>query len=246
MKAEINIPNSLAEITLKQYQKFLKIQENNDDVYFLQCKMIEIFCNLDAVSVRLLKVSDANRIMDILNDMLNSQPGLIRTFKLGGIEYGLIPDFDDMSLGEYIDLDTYMGDWENMQIAMNVLYRPIKERLGEKYIIKDYDVNTKEKLNEIPVDVVLGAVFFFIQFRDRLIQNYAGLFGGASEGQLDAQSSFSKKWGWYQSLFSGLAQGDITRVEDITKLNVHSCLYSLEYMKDKAELEAKQIKKNFK
>ena len=160
MKAEINIPNSLAEITLKQYQKFLKIQENNDDVYFLQCKMIEIFCNLDAVSVRLLKVSDANRIMDILNDMLNSQPGLIRTFKLGGIEYGLIPDFDDMSLGEYIDLDTYMGDWENMQIAMNVLYRPIKERLGEKYIIKDYDVNTKEKLTEIPVDIVLGAVFF--------------------------------------------------------------------------------------
>ena len=160
MKAEINIPSSLAEITLKQYQKFLKIQENNDDVYFLQCKMIEIFCNLDAVSVRLLKVLDANRVMDILNDMLNSTPELIRTFKLGGIEYGIIPDFDDMSLGEYIDLDTYMGDWENMQIAMNVLYRPIKEKLGEKYIIKDYDVTTKDKLTEIPVDVVLGAVFF--------------------------------------------------------------------------------------
>ena len=160
MKIDILIPSSLAEITLKQYQKFLKIQENNDDAYFLQCKMIEIFCNLDAVSVRLLKVSDANRIIDILNDMLNAQPEIIRTFKLGGIEYGLIPDFDDMSLGEYIDLDTYMGDWENMQIAMNVLYRPIKEKIGDKYIIKDYDVNTKEKLNEIPVDVVLGAVFF--------------------------------------------------------------------------------------
>jgi len=160
MKAEINIPSSLAEITLKQYQKFLKIQENNDDVYFLQCKMIEIFCNLDAVSVRLLKVSDANRVMDILNDMLNSTPELIRTFKIGGIEYGLIPKFDDMSLGEYIDLDTYMGDWENMHIAMNVLYRPIKEKLGKKYIIKDYDVTTKDKLTDIPVDVVLGAVFF--------------------------------------------------------------------------------------
>ena len=160
MKAEINIPSSLAEITLKQYQKFLKIQENNDDPYFLQCKMIEIFCNLDAVSVRLLKLSSANRVIDILNDMLNAQPELIRTFKLGGIEYGLIPDFDDMSLGEYIDLDTYMGDWENIQIAMNVLYRPIKEKLGNKYIIKDYDVTTKDKLTEIPVDIVLGAVFF--------------------------------------------------------------------------------------
>ena len=87
MKIDILIPSSLAEITLKQYQKFLKIQENNEDAYFLQCKMIEIFCNLDAVSVRLLKVSDANRIIDILNDMLNAQPEIIRTFKLGGIEY---------------------------------------------------------------------------------------------------------------------------------------------------------------
>ena len=160
MKAEINIPSSLAEITLKQYQKFLKIQENNDDPYFLQCKMIEIFCNLDAKSVRLLKVSDANRVMEILNTMLNAHPALIRTFSLGGVDYGLIPDFDDMSLGEYIDLDTYMGDWENMHIAMNVLYRPITEKLGQKYLIKEYDVETKDKLTDIPVDVVLGAVFF--------------------------------------------------------------------------------------
>ena len=160
MKVDILIPSSLAEVTLKQYQKFLKIQENNTDEYFLQCKMIEIFCNLDAKSVRLMKVTDANRIVDILTTMLNGKPDLITTFKLGKITYGLIPQFDDMSLGEYIDLDTYMGDWENMHIAMNVLYRPIKEQIGDKYIIVDYDVDTKDKMIDIPVDVVLGAVFF--------------------------------------------------------------------------------------
>jgi len=160
MKVELIIPNSLAEISLKQYQKFLKIQENNTDAYFLQCKMIEIFCNLDAKTVRLLKLSDADKIVHILNNMFEKKPDLIRTFRLNNIEYGLIPDFDAMSLGEYIDLDTYIGDWENMLIPMNVLYRPIKDKIEDKYIIKEYDVNSREKLEEVSLDVVLGAIFF--------------------------------------------------------------------------------------
>jgi len=160
MKFELTIPSSLSEISLKQYKKFLKIQESNEDSYFLQCKMIEIFCNLDAKSVRLLKLTDADRVVQIINKMFEEKPKLIRTFKLGGIEYGLIPNLDEISLGEYVDLDTYMGDWQNMQIAMNVLFRPIKEKIGDKYLIKDYDVESKDLLQEIPMDVVFGCSFF--------------------------------------------------------------------------------------
>ena len=160
MKVELIIPSNLSEISLKQYQKFLKIQETNDDSYFLQCKMIEIFCNLDAKSARLLKLTDADRIVEIINNMFEDKPSLIRTFKIGGIEYGIIPDLDEMSLGEYIDLDTYIGDWQNMQIAMNVLYRPISKKIGDKYLIKEYTLDAKEKLEEIPMDVVLGSIFF--------------------------------------------------------------------------------------
>ena len=160
MKFELTIPSSLSEISLKQYKKFLKIQESNEDSYFLQCKMIEIFCNLDAKSVRLLKLTDADRIVQIINKMFEEKPELIRTFKLGEIEYGMIPNLDEISLGEYVDLDTYLGDWQNMQIAMNVMFRPIKEKIGDKYLIKDYDVESKDLLQEIPMDVVFGAVFF--------------------------------------------------------------------------------------
>jgi len=163
MKVELTIPNSLSEISLKQYQKFLKIQKNNTDPYFLQCKMIEIFCHLDAKSVRLLKLSDADRIVHILNGMFDSKPELIRTFTMNNIQYGIVPDFDAISLGEYIDLDTYIGDWDNMLIAMNVLYRPVKNKMGDKYIIKDYDVNSKENLDEISMDIVLGSIFFLYQ-----------------------------------------------------------------------------------
>ena len=160
MKFELTIPSSLSEISLKQYKKFLKIQESNEDSYFLQCKMIEIFCNLDAKSVRLLKLTDADRIVQIINKMFEEKPELIRTFKLGEIEYGMIPNLDEISLGEYVDLDTYLGDWQNMQIAMNVMFRPIKEKIGDKYLIKDYDVESKDLLQEITMDVVFGAVFF--------------------------------------------------------------------------------------
>ena len=160
MKVELIIPSNLSEISLKQYQKFLKIQETNDDSYFLQCKMIEIFCNLDAKSARLLKLTDADRIVEIINNMFEDKPSLIRTFKIGGVEYGIIPDLDEMSLGEYIDLDTYIGDWQNMQIAMNVLYRPISKKIGDKYLINEYTLDAKEKLEEIPMDIVLGSIFF--------------------------------------------------------------------------------------
>jgi hypothetical protein len=160
MKVELIIPSNLSEISLKQYQKFLKIQETNDDSYFLQCKMIEIFCNLDAKSARLLKLTDADRIVEIINNMFEDKPSLITNFKIGGIEYGIIPDLDEMSLGEYIDLDNHIGDWQNMQIAMNVLYRPISKKIGDKYLIKEYALDEKEKLEEIPMDVVLGSIFF--------------------------------------------------------------------------------------
>jgi hypothetical protein len=160
MKVELTVPSDLSEISLKQYQKFLKLQDSNEDSYFLQCKMIEIFCNLDAKSVRMLKVGDANRVVEVLNNMFEKQPELIRTFKIDGVEYGMIPNLDEISLGEYIDLDTYIGDWQNMQIAMNVLYRPINEKIGDKYTIVDYDVDAKEKLEYIPMDIVLGSIFF--------------------------------------------------------------------------------------
>ena len=66
-----------------------------------------------------------------------------------------------MSFGEYIDLDTYLGDWENIHTAMNVLYRPIKSKKGNRYTIEKYDVNTKDQLLDMPLDAVISSVFFF-------------------------------------------------------------------------------------
>ena len=80
---------------------------------------------------------------------------------MNGVEYGFIPDLDELSLGEYIDLDGNISKWEQMHIAMNVLYRPIKNSKAGKYNIVDYDVNNPEDLKDMPLGAAIGSVFFF-------------------------------------------------------------------------------------
>jgi len=36
------------------------------------------------------------------------------------------------------------------------------------------------------------------------------------------------------------------KLDEVTELNLHKCLNALAFMKDKAEVERKQIKKNFR
>ena len=161
MKIEVIIPNELNEITLEQYQRFVKIQSSNTDENFITSKLIEIFCGIKLPDVLKLRVNDVALITNILTDMLNTQPQLVQRFKMNGIEYGFIPDLDDMSLGEYIDLDTHLGDWENIHKAMAVLYRPIKSKSGNRYNLVPYDGKSFEDMKGMPLDAVLGSIVFF-------------------------------------------------------------------------------------
>jgi hypothetical protein len=161
MNIEINVPSSLSEITLGQYQKFLKIAENNQEGNFLDAKMIEIFCGIPLSDSYKLKMSSVTAILDILNEMLSQTPKHVERFKMNGIEYGFIPDLDEMSLGEYIDLDNNASKWEQMHVAMNVLYRPIKTSKVGKYNIEEYDVKFPEVMKDMPLDAAIGSLFFF-------------------------------------------------------------------------------------
>ncbi len=161
MKIEINVPTSLSEVTLGQYQKFLKIAEDNPEGNFLNAKMIEIFCGIPLSDSYKLKMSSVVAIIDILNELLSQTPKRVEQFTMDGVEYGFIPDLDEMSLGEYVDLDGSASDWNNMHIAMNVLYRRIKIRKSGKYNIVDYNVENPEKMKDMPLDAAIGSLFFF-------------------------------------------------------------------------------------
>ena len=166
MKVELIVPNNLNEVTLGQYQEYIKLKDLSETE--LSLKMIEIFCNLKSEQVRYLKATDVRNVVSIIAEMFDSRPSLVNTFKIDGIEYGFIPNLDEMSFGEYIDLDTYIGDWDNIDKAMGVLYRPVEMRKGNRYHIKEYEAGETEHLKAMPLDAVLGSILFFYRLGNDL------------------------------------------------------------------------------
>ena len=160
MKLSIDIPTSLKDVTLKQYKHFLKMQDKNKDDKFVQAKMIEIFCNVRLDQVLKLRFNDTQEIVKILSGLFEEKPPLVHKFKINKKEYGFHPELDDLSLGEYIDLDTYIGDWDNIEKAMNVLYRPITHKLKDNYNIEEYKAEDNPDLLNMPMDAVLSSIFF--------------------------------------------------------------------------------------
>lgn len=171
MKLSINVPTKLKDVTLGQYQKFLKIQKTNDDPTFIAQKMVEIFCGIDLTDTFKIKVTDINEIVGILNNIFETKPNLITTFKMGNQKYGFIPNLEDVSLGEYIDIDNYLSDWDNMHLAMNVLYRPVKLEYGGKYDIIEYKGDESDRMKGMKLDIVFSSLIFFYNLGIELSNN---------------------------------------------------------------------------
>ena len=175
MKLEISIPTELKEIKLSQYQAFLKIAKDNTDEEFLHQKMVQTFCGIDLKEVAEIRYKEVIEITESLGKMFDVKSHrFINRFKMGGVEFGFIPNLDDMTFGEYTDLDTYINDWEQMHKAMAVLYRPIKKNgLNSTYEIEKYNgsITYSDVMKHAPLDVVFGATVFFYNLGNELLSS---------------------------------------------------------------------------
>lgn len=174
MEVKLTVPSTLSEITLGQYQKFKKtsdkFEETND---FLLQKMIECFCNVDLIHVLLIKRKSILEVTQGINELFTGNYDLQPTFKIQDIEFGFIPNLDNISQGEYADLDGYITNWDDMHKAMAVLFRPIKDKKGNKYTIHDYQGTDEfaELMKYMPLDVALGAFVFFYHLGNELLNS---------------------------------------------------------------------------
>ena len=169
MEIKVQIPDTLNEITLTQYSKYLDIVDqyqnmregkSSDSFYLL--KTLEIFTGLKYEDGLKLKLSDVRRIVSKLEGLLSQKPELVREFTLGDTSFGFIPKLDDMTFGEYIDLDTNLSDWSEMYKAMAVLYRPIQKKYDGLYTIEPYKGDVYyEAMKLMPLDAEFSSLLFF-------------------------------------------------------------------------------------
>ena len=167
MKLEINVPSSLSEIPLKHYQDFIRVQSSSNDEEFVAQKMIEIFCGIPLQDVARMKLTSLNELIAHFSKMFSKKPEFQRTFKIkteqAEIEFGFIPELEEISFGEYVDLESHLTNWDDYHKAMAVLYRPIVKTRKDKYDILPYEPNIdfQELMKFAPLDVVIASSLFF-------------------------------------------------------------------------------------
>lgn len=199
----MSVPSSLRDIKLKDWQRFQEIYDKNkegesDD--FLNLKMLQIFCGVELDQIKNIPLNTFNDILEHLNTVFSTKTDRVNSFKLVGtdgveVEFGLIPNLDEMSYGEFTDLESYIYDRKTAHKAMAVLYRPIQYRKGKAYHIQRYkgSAHLSDIMKDAPLDVYLGVQVFFyslatklgIYTMDSTLQQLAQNVEGESETHLE-------------------------------------------------------------
>ena len=116
-----------------------------------------------------MKADDILSISTHILSIVGDKHPLVKRLSFRGKEYGFIPNLEEMSFGEYIDLDSYLSDMQSLHKTIGVLYRPITIEKGDLYEIEPY--NGTDGYSDFPLDVALGATLFFYRLSNRLLKD---------------------------------------------------------------------------
>lgn len=173
-KKRISFPTSTMDIPLERFIAYhdLPIESRvNVEV------VLDHFTELNRDEIKRMDVKSAETIMvGITNALGRSQNQFYKKIKIDGTEFGAIPNLDDMSFGEYIDLCEKMDDIHQWGRAMQVMYRPITEKRKvagvERYSIEPYH-GTNDELEQFwlrqPCAYPLGVYDFFLTLGEQLL-----------------------------------------------------------------------------
>jgi len=197
---KITLPENISEITLGQFQRYLKLLTRElSDIEFNKRK-IAIFTKLPYRDISKVSSVDFKELLLQIDLALATKAEFTNRFTLNDIEYGFIPNLDNISIGVHTSIGLFTKDliptedesslslekltelqaerFKEIHKAMAVLFRPIekKDAFGN-YILEEYygDERYDEVMKEMPLHVVSAALVFFSSLANELynsIQRY--------------------------------------------------------------------------
>ena len=156
----IEIPENLSDIKLSAYKKFILLanETNGDEIALHQ------FCGLTPAQQEGMKKKDLDAIRNQIGEILVQKPALTKNFMFKGKEYGFHPKIEDISMGEYIDLEEHLKDpYKNAEKVLGVLYRPITNKMFGRHSIENYDPEVHDGLGfqDLSAEIFIGCLLFF-------------------------------------------------------------------------------------
>lgn len=176
---EFAMPITPDQITLRMYQKYLKLKESeqakSDPMYF-KTKVVQIFCDVSHEDVMKMQAALLDAVVYHLVSLIHVEDNapLIERFTIEidgeDVEFGFNPQLERMSIGEYIDLESYVKKDETAHKAMAVLFRPISKKWKDTYDIQPYTGSSaySEVLLDMPAIIAVSAMVFFYRIGKKL------------------------------------------------------------------------------
>ena len=162
---EFKLINSWEEVTLEKWLQLIDFETGTKTEEATET--IAALSNIPKQLVKELALSDVAVIMSRIAELQQEQDTkLKRIIEINGIEYGFHPDLDSISLGEYADIEQFIknGIEKNLPELMAVLYRPVKDKKNDIYIIDAYDGDIRlrtEEMKQMSAQQVQSALVFF-------------------------------------------------------------------------------------
>ena len=165
---EFKLINSWSDVTLETWLKLIDFSTGTKTEEATET--IAALSNIPKQLVKELALSDVAVIMSKIAELQAKQDTTLkRIIEINGVEYGFHPDLDSITLGEYADIEQFIknGIETNLPELMAILYRPVKLKKNDIYIIDSYDGDIRlraEEMKQMTAEQVQSALVFFYHF----------------------------------------------------------------------------------
>ena len=170
-KKTLVVPEGYQDVSVRQYKKMLELFDKKLPEKELSLLIVSALCDISKEDLENADWEGVNKVMNMVSwitqepDTSPKKNPLIREFTLKGVEYGFIPNWTKLTLGEFADLETYtgLGAYDKLESILSVLYRPIIKRSVDSYTIEPYNPNHEKQqtMLECKMDVAVSAMVFF-------------------------------------------------------------------------------------
>lgn len=182
--------NSWEDVTLDKWVKLISKKEQSKSTEALET--IGLLSDIPKDLIKELTIEDVAIIMKKISSLQEKEgTELKKIIKVNDVEYGFHPNLQEITLGEYADIETYLknGVEKNLPKLMSVLYRPVIEKDGKNYSIEAYGISDSrmraEKFKKMKASEVNSALVFFWTLGKKLLMTLPSFLMEQSKKILD-------------------------------------------------------------
>ena len=162
------------DVNLERWIKLMKVKDEHKANSAID--NIHALADIPKKLIKQLSIHDVSVIIKKIAEMqVQANENLQNIITVDNKEYGFHPNLDDMTIGEFADLEHYikLGIHAHMPQIMAILYRPVVEKKNEAYTIEAYDGNItirSEEFKKMSAEQVQSSLVFFWSLGSKLLK----------------------------------------------------------------------------